>query len=155
VGDELRRACDLAKRLAMDSDEARARLNLANWIFFHGDDPESATPHLERAEKLIERHDDQYLHPLYVFSLLNMNRVTGEERRRIETVIEDVACGWVEHQGGIDATGDNRILNMIEYLAEQGVDRARALAPTRDHSAEDGKQIDNPYRRGDRFITLY
>ncbi len=156
VEDELRTACSLAKRLAMDSDEARARLNFANWLHFHGDEPTIAREHLQRAFELITKIDDEYLRNLYLFSQLNIEKgMNKEQRESIEDRITEVACTWVARQGGLETTGDNRILNMIEYLSRRGVQRALSFLPTNIDAGEYYRGRPNPYRINDNFITLY
>lgn len=154
---ELDRGRGLAQRLAMDFDETRARLNLANWIFFHGKDRTQAQRHMDRADELIQGHQDSYLDDLHAFSVLNMEAVSGPERHRLEQQITEAACESLQEEGDLESVGDNRVLNMIEYLALRGCERVQALvlAATGEAPEEYYARVTNPYRRGDRFITLY
>ena len=159
IGRELEKGLILARRLSMSFAEVRSLLNIANWMYFHTERKLESLSLLDEASYKSDRLGDDYLQGLCVFSRLNLDeRMDSEARHEEEILLERFILRRISEGGDLRALGDNRILNMIDYVESRALEWAGSSSTQlvalleRAKLDKEGRAI---YKREGRCITLY
>lgn len=155
ISNYMERSVFMAEKLAVKPAICRAKINYANYLFFS-----TPVPDLEKIKTLIKDAEiksteikDDYLLLLSRFSYYTFGkRNAAVFDLDFEEDIVGLLLTLYSDQKLTRVEGDNRIMNIVTYMAHEGNDKIRTFAENCDLPYP---QEDNPYFIHDLFATYY